>query len=152
MHHSFLVCFMWSDLSKSKRLCHCCLLIFKAINSWIWWILITFFVKELKPSFTVTLVNFNARSKSWWTDDTTSPEGNYIDSLTTMHVLHQLISDPTHLLPSSLFCTDINFTDKPNLAVDYGVHPSLHSNCHHQIIYCKFNLIIEYPPPYERLF
>ena len=24
-------------------------------------------------------------------------------------------------------------------------------NCHHQITYCKFNLIIEYPPPYQRL-
>ena len=30
------------------------------------------------------------------------------------------------------------------------VHPSLHSNCHHQIIYAKFNLKIHYPPPYKR--
>ena len=36
------------------------------------------------------------------------------------------------------------------MAVDCGVHPSLHPNCHHQIIYCKFNLI-EYPSPSERL-
>ena len=27
----------------------------------------------------------------------------------------------------------------------------LHSNCHHQITYCKVNLHIEYPPPYEHL-
>ena len=27
----------------------------------------------------------------------------------------------------------------------------LHSNCHHQITYCKLNLNIEYLPPYERL-
>ena len=27
---------------------------------------------------------------------------------------------------------------------------SLHSNCHHQIVYPKFNLKIIYPPPYER--
>ena len=32
-----------------------------------------------------------------------------------------------------------------------GVHPSLHSNCHHQIIFAKFNLFIFYPPPYKRL-
>ena len=32
-----------------------------------------------------------------------------------------------------------------------GVHSSLHPNCHHQIIFSKINLKIEYPPPYERL-
>ena len=34
--------------------------------------------------------------------------------------------------------------------MDSGVHPSLHSNCHHQIIYAKFDLKVSYPPPYER--
>ena len=29
-----------------------------------------------------------------------------------------------------------------------GVHPSLHLNCHHQVICAKLNLKIEYPPPY----
>ena len=29
------------------------------------------------------------------------------------------------------------------------VHSSLYDNCHHQIIYSKFNLKIYYPPPYE---
>ena len=31
-----------------------------------------------------------------------------------------------------------------------GVHPSLHSNCHHQMIYAKSDLKVSYPPPYER--
>ena len=31
-----------------------------------------------------------------------------------------------------------------------GLHPSLHPNCHHQIVYAKFNLKIHFPPPYER--
>ena len=30
------------------------------------------------------------------------------------------------------------------------MHPSLHENCHHQIVYSKFYLKIFYPPPYER--
>ena len=68
-----------------------------------------------------------------------------------MHGLHQLISHPTHISPNSLFCIDLTFTDQPNLVIDCGVHPSLHLNCHHQIIYCKFSLMTEYPPPYERL-
>ena len=42
------------------------------------------------------------------------------------------------------------FTDQPNLVIDSGVHPSLHPNCHHQIIYANFDLKIIYPPPYER--
>ena len=34
--------------------------------------------------------------------------------------------------------------------MESGVHPSLHSNGHHQITYAKFNLRIHYPLPYER--
>ena len=32
-----------------------------------------------------------------------------------------------------------------------GTHPSLHPNGHHQVIFCKLNLKVEYPPPYELL-
>ena len=27
-----------------------------------------------------------------------------------------------------------------------GFHPSLHANCHHQIVYAKLDLKIHYPP------
>ena len=47
-------------------------------------------------------------------------------------------------------CTEIIFTDQPNLPIHSGIHPSLPSNCHLQITNCKFNLIINYPPPYNR--
>ena len=30
------------------------------------------------------------------------------------------------------------------------MNPSLHPNCHHHVIYAKFNLKVHYPPPYER--
>ena len=30
-----------------------------------------------------------------------------------------------------------------------GIHSSLHQNCHHQIIFAKFNLKVHHPPPYE---
>ena len=36
------------------------------------------------------------------------------------------------------------------MVVESGVHPSLHPNCHHQIVFAKFNLMISYPPPYSR--
>ena len=35
--------------------------------------------------------------------------------------------------------------------MESGVHSSLHQNCHHRIVYAKFNLKIYYPPPYERV-
>ena len=101
--------------------------------------------------FTIILGDFNARSSVWWTRDKTTIEGTQLESLTSVYGFHQLISQPTHLLPQTSSCIDLIFTDQPNLIVDSGVHPSLHSNCHHQITYCKINLNIEYPPPYERL-
>ena len=76
------------------------------------------FVKQLQPSFTMILGDFNARSKSWWPDDITSPEGTDIDSLTIVHRLQQLISEPTHLLPNSLSCIDLIFTDQLKLVVN----------------------------------
>ena len=45
---------------------------------------------------------------------------------------------------------DLILTDQPNLIVDSGVHPSLHSDCYHQITHCRLSLNIEYPPSYER--
>ena len=73
-------------------------------------------VNMLKSSFTVILGDFNARSQSWWSDDITSFEGSHIDSLTTTYGFHELISDPTRLLPNSSSCIDLIFIDQLNLA------------------------------------
>ena len=108
-------------------------------------------IQQFRSSFVVILGDSNAKSKSWWNKDITSNEGSQIDSLATTYGLQQLISDPTHILPNSSTCIYLIFTDQPNLVVDSGVHPSLHTNCHHQITFCKFNLITEYPPPYQHL-
>ena len=72
-----------------------------------------------------------------------------INSLMSLYGFDQLISDPTHIMPTS--CLDLIFTDQPNLVVDSGVYPYLNVNCHHQSTYCNLNLMIEYPPPYESL-
>ena len=88
----------------------------------------------------IILGDFNAKSKTWWTHDITTNEGVQIEPWTSTYSLHQHVSS----------CIDLIFTDQPNLVVDSGVYPSLHPNWHHQITYCKFNLFIEYSPPYER--
>ena len=56
----------------------------------------------------------------------------------------------TYMIVHTL-CVDLVFTSQDNLVTNSGVHSSLHSNCHHQIIFSKFNLNISYPPPYERV-
>ena len=68
-----------------------------------------------------------------------------------MYGFDQLISDPTPILPASSLCINLIFIDQLKLVVDSGVHPSFHTNCHHQITYCNINLMIVYSPPYERL-
>ena len=103
------------------------------------------------PFLTSVLGDFNAKSSNWWSGDNTSHEGLQIDSLTSFYGLHQIISEPTHILNNTSSCIDLIFTSQPNLVSNSGVYSSLHNNCHHNIIYAKFNLKIEYPPPYERL-
>ena len=99
----------------------------------------------------IVVGDFNARSRSWWCEDITSHEGTQRESLIISRGLHQLISDPTHLLPNSSSCIDLIFTGQPNLVVYSGFHPSLHPNCHHQITFSRYNLTVEYPSRYEKL-
>ena len=89
--------------------------------------------------------DFNSRSKSWGNEDIIRNEGLQIEFLTTTYGLHQLISNSSHTPPNFASCIDLIFTDQPNLVINSGVHPSLRPNCHQQIIYCKFNLFVEYP-------
>ena len=100
-----------------------------------------------KPDFSI--LDFNARSKSWCNSDINTNEGTKIDAVTSSYGLKQLISQPTHLLANSSSCIDLIFTDQPSLVVDSGTHPSVHQNCHHQIVYCKLDLKIAFPPPYQ---
>ena len=108
-------------------------------------------IYSLQPFLITVLGDFHAKSSNWYSDDSSSNEGIQIDSIASYYGLHQLISEPTHILPNSSSCIDLIFTSQPNLVVQSGVHASLHSNCHHNIIYAKFDLHIEYPPPYSRL-
>ena len=82
--------------------------------------------------------------------DKTNFEGDAIENLTSQFVLHQVIKEPAHILDTSSSCINLIFTSQPNLITESGVHSSLHSNCHHQIIIAKFNLEIVFPPLYVR--
>ena len=99
---------------------------------------------------TIVLGDFNAKSNNWYKADITSLEGSKIDTIANSYGLNQLVQEPTHILNSSSSCIDLIFTSQPNLVMESGIHSSFHSNCHHQIVFAKFNLSIFYPPPYER--
>ena len=90
------------------------------------------------------------KSKNWCSQDSTNFEGVTTDNLTSQFGLSQIISEATHILEVSCSCIDFTLTTQPNLVVESGVHPSLHANCHHQLVFAKFNLQIYYPPPYPR--
>ena len=62
----------------------------------------------------------------------------------------QLLKEHTHISDNYKSCIDLTFTSQPILVVDVGIHPSLHENCYHQIIYSKFDSRIFYPLPYGR--
>ena len=102
------------------------------------------------PFLIVLIGDLNAKSKNWYSHDKTSHEGNEIENVTAQFGLQQIIKEPTHISNTSSSCIDLIFTSQPNLITDSGVHSSLHSNCHHQIVFAKFNLHIVYPPPYLR--
>ena len=70
---------------------------------------------------------------------------------TSLYGMKQMISAPTHILQHSSSCIDLIFVNQPNLVIDSRIHPSLYRNCHHQVIFSKLNLKIEYPPPYARV-
>ena len=107
-------------------------------------------ITNRNPHFMLLLGDFNAKSKTWFINDQSSRESTQLESLTSLYGMKQLITEPTHVLENSSSCIDLIFTNQPNLVMDAGVHPSLHSKCHHQVIYAKLTLQIEYPPPYTR--
>ena len=102
------------------------------------------------PFLVVVIGDFNAKSGKWHCQEKSTFEGNVIDNITSQFGLYQVIKEPTHILSTFSSCIDLIFTSLPNLIIDSGVHSSLHPNCHHQIVYAKFNLEIIYPLPYLR--
>ena len=102
------------------------------------------------PFLIVAIGDFNAKTTNWHQNDTTSYKDLKIDAITSQFGLQQLINEPTHLTGNSPWCIDLIFTSQPNLVTKSGVHYSLYSNCHHQIVLTKFILKFFYPASYER--
>ena len=64
-------------------------------------------INQSNPYFVLITGDFNARSSSWWGNDINNFEGISIENLTSSYGFKQLISEPTHLLPTSSSCIDL---------------------------------------------
>ena len=104
-------------------------------------------VSKKNPFLIVVLGDFNAKLSQWHDKDSSTSEGISIENITSQFGLHQIINEPTHILENSFSCIDLIFTSQPNLPVESRTQSSPHPNCHHQIIYPKFNVEVLYPPP-----
>ena len=103
-----------------------------------------------KPDFSIILGNYNTRSKTLWNSGINTNDGTKIDTVNFSNGLQQLISEQTHLLANLFSWINIMYTDPPSFVVDCGTNPSLHQNCHHQIVSFKLGLKIVYPLPYRK--
>ena len=93
---------------------------------------------------------FNVRSSSWWSDDIDTIERTRLASVTSYRGLYQTINELSHILPSSASCIDLISTNQPNLVINSGVNPSIHQNCHQQVIFAQINIKVYYSPLYKR--
>ena len=91
---------------------------------------------------TVFLVDCNVRSNLWYTSYKRTNGVSKDGGIASQFGWHQLINEPTHLISKTYSCIDMT-----NLVMESGVHSALRKNCHHQIMYAKFNLKNYYPPP-----
>ena len=83
-------------------------------------------LSQKNPFLVVAIGNFNAKSKSWYINDSTTFQGNVLENITSQFGLQQIIKEPTHILDKSSSCIDLMFTSQPNLIIESGVYPSLH--------------------------
>ena len=97
------------------------------------------------PYLIVVPADFNAQTKGWYPLGKTTSEGARI---TSQFGLEQLIHEPTQIIGERSSCIDLTFASQPNLVVESGVQSSLHQNCHHQIVFVRFNHKVVFPPPY----
>ena len=102
------------------------------------------------PVCIVITGDFNCRSTQWWANDDENNEGNFFEPLTADLWLHQLISEPNHLMGDSKSCIDLLFTDQSNIVIDSEVHASLYEQCHHQIVDGKLSVSSIALPPHKR--
>ena len=107
-------------------------------------------IKSEDPFCTVYTGDFNAHLSEWWDGDVSDDFGTSLQNVFNSYGLHQLVNQPTYVTDKSSSCIDLIITDQPNMFLDNDIHPSLHTNCRHQINFAELNVQCSPPPPYPR--
>ena len=97
------------------------------------------------PHSMILIGEFNAKSKSLSANEQQQKKVQYWK---TWLLCMEWNTWYLHILQHSSSYTNLNFVNHLNLVIDSGIHPSLHQNCCHQVIFCKFYLEIKYLSPY----
>ena len=74
------------------------------------------------------IIELNAKSSNWLSNDTATAECAQLDYLTSLHGMKQVITKPKHILENSACLIDLIFTNQPNIIMESGVHSSPHKN------------------------
>ena len=76
----------------------------------------------------VVLGDFNVKSKSWYTNDSTNFEGSKFPFPMSSISFHQTINKPTHILNNSSSSIDLIFATLLKLVMESAFHFSLYVN------------------------
>ena len=100
---------------------------------------------------TILTGDFNAHHCGWWEGDTDDNFGIQTNQIFCQNGFEQLVKEPTYITGVGSSCIDLVATDQPNFVTECDLHPSLHTNCHHNVNFVKLNVNCPPPPPYMRL-
>ena len=95
------------------------------------------YINDCSPTITIYIGDFNVRNSDWWNGDSTNLQGTELAELAAQYRLNQIIDDPTHILPNSTSCIDLNFTTERKFVTNSGILHSLFLRCHHQLLFAK---------------
>ena len=99
------------------------------------------------PTCSVLLGYLNAQSTNWWDNRINNQCGLKLFTISCLLGYSKVINEPTDIEQNkSPSCIDLILTKQPSLFAESGVHPSLMSNCHHQIIFEKISFKVFLPP------
>ena len=89
---------------------------------------------------TILTGDFNAHYSGWLEGDTDDNFGIRTNQIFCQNGFEQLVNEPTYITGTGNSCIDLVATDQPNFITECDLHPSLHTNCHHNVNFAKLRL------------
>ena len=107
-------------------------------------------LKLENPHCIILAGDFNAHLKEWYEGDENDNVGISLQRIFSKHLISKMTNQPTYITKNARTCIDLMCTDQPNIVLRNEVHPSLHTNCHHQVIFTKNGNKLSSTTPHTR--